>query len=99
MFHGYFAREYPSTQVSQVCYYDSNGVNVIQEYYRDEPKAGTTRKAHYKTVADPIEEGRRLVAMLNGGRDFAKIADELRAMRVMIDEHLGRIANKIDPTR
>lgn len=96
MFNGYFAREYTGTQVSQVCYYDSNGVNVIQEFYRDEPKAGTTRKANCKTVADPIEEGRRLVAMLNGGRDFSKIADELKGIREAL-EAIGESITYLHP--
>lgn len=92
MFTGYFAREFPGIGKSEVCYYDHGGLHVIQEYYRNEPVEGEQRKQTCLTVADPIEEGRRLVGLLNGGRDFARIA---RSLEVIADQLKGKTSRRM----
>lgn len=94
MFNGYFSREWPEMGVSQVCYYDHTGHHILQEYYRNEPEPGTTRPANCTTVADPIEEGRKLVSLLNGGRDFGRIADELKAISQAIGDLQDSLADR-----
>ncbi len=98
MFQGYFAREYPEMGLAEVCYYDRHDCKTIQTYCALDPKPGTTRHSNFSVVPNPVEEARKLVGLLNGGKDYQRLANAVEKnndLSVQLIEVVGRVAAAI----
>lgn len=93
MFNGYYSQEYHGWAV--VGYQDERGnFKPIQKFYNSsvdtENRRGLLYKGcHESEEVDPVAKARDLVGMLNGGRDFHRVANALED----IARNLGRLCN------
>lgn len=100
MFNGYYSREYYGWSV--VGYNDERGNwKPIQKFFNPEIDKDNRRSlidngCRESQEADPAAKARDLVGMLNGGRDFHRLANATEMHNELLKEAIQQIKNLTD---